>query len=427
MNTPRVLSLVALLAAAQARPSQRNEVILAMSQFRISFSKEGKKIYTPGAGKVWILHPDENWRREEIPHRHSKAVHKATVFDIDFDGKNELVVVGGTDATILSYKHVRGQWQERAIWHLGRLSSRAGGQGDSPQRTVPGAAEHVRVRDIEFGDVDGDGEVEFVVATHDRGVVAVFDYIEGAWRGKEVYRTEDPRYVHEIEMGDVDGDGIKEFFANPSQPNVDVGIAQPGKVIMFKWDGRQYRSNIVDDFASTHAKEILVADLYGDRRPRLIVPVEGRGRKLGPDSVELLRPTELREHAWQADGRRMVRVIGTIDDIQCRSLAVGDVDNDGEVEIVAGCKLAGLFLFDRVGPRRWRRTLIDANSTAAVHALCIADFDGDGKAELLSASDDTDSLDSYAWRDGKWEKHTIAKLPPHDWVWTIEWGDADNR
>jgi len=70
--------------------------------------------------------------------------------------------------------------------------------------------------------------------------------------------------------------------------------------------------------------------------------------------------------------------------------------------------------------------LIDANSTLAVHAVCIADLNGDGKNELLSASDDAGGLDLYTWDEGR-QKQQIAKPLPHDWVWTIEWGDADSR
>ena len=440
MRWPSTLVLaaagVALAHHACAAPAARNEVVLAMSQFKITFSKDGKKIYTPGNGKVWVLHPDEGWRKEAIPHRHSLAVHKARVFDIDFDGANELVVVGGTDATILAYERGQAGWSERVIWR----------------------PKHLRVRDVEMGDVDGDGQVELVVATHDRGVVAVLDYADGAWRAQEVHRASDTRYVHEIEMGDVDGDGVVEFFANPSQPNVAVGVRQPGQVLMFKWDGRQYRKTVVEDFRDTHTKELLVADLYHDGRPRLIVPAEGIGRKDGKARIELLRPMELREHTWTGRGRR-VRVIAAIEEVQCRSLAVGDVDHDGRDEIVAGCKLAGLYVLNRAGARQWRRICLDPRSTAAVHAVLVADVDGDGDNEILSASDDTDSLDLYeyvpppkagdapdtapraggptrvaqeGWASGAplargWRKRTVLTLPPDDWVWTIEWGDADNR
>ncbi len=397
---------VLAVCLALAAPAARNEVILAMSQFKISYAANGKKIYTPGDGKVWVLHPDEGWRKEVIPNPYSKAVHKAVPFDIDFDGKNELVVIGGTAATILAYKFAGGWGRPQVIW--------------KPKGFV-------RVRDVEFGDVNGDGRPEFVIATHDRGVVLVFRYAEGRWRGREVFRSADERYTHEIEIADVDGDGLPEFFANPSQPNVAEGLRQPGKVLMFKWDGADYRRTLVEDFRDTHAKELLAADLYGDGRPRLIVPAEGVARRRPGGKLELIRPMELREHSWRRGGRRVMRVIGTIDDVQCRSLAFGDVDGDGRGEIVAGCKRAGLFVFRRVSPTQWRGECVDRHSTAAVHAVCIADVDGDGRNEILSASDDTDSLDLYQRTRTGWRKRTVARLPHDDWVWTIEWGDADNR
>jgi len=408
--TAGILLLLALGVAAigisQANRAESGnkggtEIVLAMSQFKISFDKDGKKKYTPGDAKVWVVRPDRNWERVELTDSGSNVVHKALPYDVDGDGQNELVVVGGSKASIKFHRRVNGKWNAESIWEPDLL----------------------RVRDLEFGDVDADGQKEFVVATHDRGGVYVFDCVEGQWTPTQVYGTENRQYVHEIEIGDVDGDGVQEFFANPSEPNVDVGIAQPGKVVMFKWNGKSYDSTVVEDMRDTHAKEILVADLYGTGRPVLVVPIEGMGRKQEGGEVEVIEPTKVTELSW-ADGKMRRRVIAEIPDLQVRTLWPGDADNDGVLDMVAGAKLAGLFLIKRQGVT-WSSTLIDAESCSPVHAVFVGDVDGDGGNEILSSADLFGRLDLYRHQQGQWEKQTVLNLPRGDWVWTIYQGDID--
>ena len=389
--------------AVKSRRKKPAEIVLAMSQFKISFDKTGKKQYTPGDAKVWVLRPDRNWERTELTDSGSNVVHKALPYDVDGDGQNELVVVGGSKASIKFHRLVNGRWEAESIWEPDLL----------------------RVRDIEFGDVDADGQTEFVVATHDRGGVYVFDCIDGKWTPTQVYGTEDRQYVHEVEIGDVDGDGVQEFFANPSAPNVDVGIAQPGKVVMFKWNGKSYDHTVVEDMAETHAKEMLVADLYGTGRPVLLVPIEGTGRKKEDGHIDIATPTQVTEYRW-VGGKTKRKVIAEIPDLQVRSLWAGDADNDGVVDIVAGAKLAGLFIIKRRG-NTWASSLIDADSCSAVHAVFVGDVDGDGSNEILSSADFFGRLDLYRHQRGQWEKQTVLDLPQGDWVWTIYQGDVDRQ
>ena len=106
-----------------------------------------------------------------------------------------------------------------------------------------------------------------VIATHDNGVIAVFD-------DKENITELDPKadtFIHEIEIGDLDGDGKKEFFATPSARNSSKH-SQGGSVVMYKWDGKSYVRSVVVAMDKTHAKEILVADLdKNGRRDELYV------------------------------------------------------------------------------------------------------------------------------------------------------------
>jgi len=75
----------------------------------------------------------------------------------------------------------------------------------------------------------------------------VADEIDGDWQ-ITVVDSAPSTFVHEIEIGDLDRDGHLEFYATPSKPNRASGVSQPGAVLQFRWDGSQYARTVVDSF-----------------------------------------------------------------------------------------------------------------------------------------------------------------------------------
>jgi hypothetical protein len=134
-----------------------------------------------------------------------------------------------------------------------------------------------RMRDVEVADVFGSGERDLVVATHDQGVVAVVRPDErGGSRATELDRKPDT-FVHEIEVGDLDGDGTLEVYATPSRPNTLDGAPQSGQIVRYV-PARGEGPTVLADLGDRHAKEILVADIDGDRVDELYVANDGASR-----------------------------------------------------------------------------------------------------------------------------------------------------
>lgn len=104
-----------------------------------------------------------------------------------------------------------------------------------------------------------------------------------------------------------------------------------------------------------------------------------------------------------------------------RFLTAGDVEGDGQKEMVVAAKDTGLWLL-RPGedPRgRWPATLVDADSKGFEHAALLADLDGDGSDELYVASDDDRELRRYVWTGEDFRRETIHRrdspLPVLTW------------
>ena len=360
-----------------------NAIVLGLAQFG---QKDGKPV--PGAARLEFLYRrDGRWQVAALEDPESNVFHKAMTYT-DAEGTS-LLTMGGTAAIAKRWRPGPDGLVAEVLW----------------QRDFGG--KFSRMRDAEIGDFYGDGGAAIAIATHDQGVVAVLKPQAGG--GFEVIEldAEPDTFVHEIEVGDLDGDGILEVYATPSEPNRLDGSPQSGQVVRYTPAAGGERT-VVADLGDRHAKEILVEDVDGDGRDELYVAVEGH---MGA-AKSLEYPVEIRR--YDADTAPDAgRVIATLNDRLSRFLTAGDIDGDGQRELVAAAFSSGLWLL-RPGDdptAEWQVELIDKDSAGFEHASILTDLDGDGRDELYVASDRHKEVRRYTWDGTGLAREVIYRRP----------------
>ena len=353
-----------------------NGLLLALAV--LETGPDGKPV--PQPARLGILTNDgSGWSWRALSDPDSNVFHKAMVYG-PAPGEQAILTAGGTKAAL---KLWRSQSESMTLWEKdfgGKFS---------------------RMRDVEVADVYGDGRATLAVATHDQGVVAtVRPAGDGTYEVTEL-DAEPNTFVHEIEVGDLNGDGVIEIYATPSLPNKLDGTPQPGSVVRYVPAIEEGRV-VVADLGDRHAKEILVDDVDGDGTDELYVAVEA----VAGGRVEIIRF----DAGTDPTGGT---VITTLDDKLCRFLTAGDVDGDGNKEMVAAAHKSGLWLLkpgaDPSG--RWSKTSIDRESSGFEHAALLTDLDGDGIDELYVANDDDGEINRYVWIDGEPMKEILYAHP----------------
>ena len=351
---------------------------------------QGKPKPGPARLEIW-RQTEQGWQATRLEDADSNVFHKAVPYD------GGIITIGAEQAMLKKWTFEDGHWTDTLLW-----SKSWGGKFN-------------RLRDLEIGDVDGDGKDEFVIATHDYGVIAVYNPDEPDTPVIELDQKADT-FVHEIEIGDIDGDGKNEFFATPSARNT-ADASQQGGVVMYRWDGSTYQRSVVVQDEHTHAKEILVSDLDGDGTDELLVVMEAQ-----VENKVIVKPVEIQLFRPSADGFTH-SVIATIDDRQNRFLTPGDLDGDGQVELVAAAMSTGVWVLHRDGAvdAPWRATNIDADSGGFEHASNVADLDGDGKLELYVAADKQRELKRYVYdaATGQYSRTLLGKLEADTFTWNV--------
>ncbi|MBN1771877.1 MAG: VCBS repeat-containing protein [Deltaproteobacteria bacterium] len=391
-------------AAGAPAPEKTPALLIVQSRFVDELQPDGTTKPKPGPAALIVLRQvGAEWEPEELTDPDSNVFHKAVPFDPDGQGE-AILTIGAVGAYLKAWRKRDGVWSATTLWH-----PTFGGQID-------------RLRDLELGDVDGDGRPELVIATHDQGVVAVLSRRGETWEAVELDKRPDT-FVHEVEIGDLDGDGKLEFFTTPSLPNVSNATRQGGGIDMYKWDGTTYARTPVVWSEEAHAKEILVADLDGDGRAALFAVLEAK-TVAGQDCTKLPDFVPLRIPRYELEGGTFVeRDPATVPDCMARFLAWGDVDGDGTNELVLATKNAGLWLLRR--PERGDGTAepIDADSGGFEHATLVADLDGDGTAEIYVAADAQHELRRYRWNAASrsFDRETILELGGDQITWNVTW------
>ncbi|MBX3247372.1 MAG: VCBS repeat-containing protein [Myxococcales bacterium] len=373
------------LAVPDALP---NGLLVGYSPF--SQNEAGQWVQPAPARLEMIVRSGGEWRvADVITDPDSNVFHKAMPF-VPPGGTPGILTIGGMGAHVKLWTRGASGWTASTIW-----SESFGGRFD-------------RMRDVEVGDLYGDGRPALAIATHDQGVVAFARLGEdGQWTVQQTPKRRDI-FVHEIELGDLDGDGVVEVYATPSEPNHTRGGGQSGEVVRYV-PSRGLESTIVADLGNRHAKEIYVGDVDGDGRDELYVAVEGLTER-GEGGLRVVEPVEIRRYDHDTPPDQGVVVARIEGDHLTRFITVGDVDGDGKKEMVVASFSQGLWILrPGANPRAmWSAESIDRDSGGFEHASVLADLDGDGRDELYVASDNDGELRRYVWVNGRARRQTMT-------------------
>jgi hypothetical protein len=413
-ETPPPAPVAAPAEAAPAEMATATTPGPALLMVQAHFDKSGGGLKPLPAKMVIVRKSGDQWQREEITDPEANVFHKAIAW------RDGILTIGAEiapkPATLKLWTKQGGTWTGKTLW----------------SRAFDGSKFN-RFRDLEIGDVTGDGKEDLVLATHDAGVVAVGqEGADGTWTFTEMDARPDT-FVHEIEIGDVDGDGKAEFYATPSPRNRASGTSQPGAVVRYDWKDGAFVKTTVVDFTTSHAKEILVDDVDGDGRDELYVvreaEVVAKPGQEGKDDPETERKDPVRIFRFDLwNGKWTGTTAATLEDEQTRFLVPGDLDGDGKKELVAAGYHSGLWELVPKGDGTFEPTQIDADSGGFEHATHVADLDGDGKLEIYVAADTQKELRRYVWNaeTRKFDRTSLGAIGPADRS-HITWNLQDGR
>ena len=375
-------------------------LLLAQAPFNSSFEPQAAQVLTvlPPSKIAASGEEQEPWTYGTFhSSQGSDVFHKAMVFD-PVDGDPGILTISANPPYLELFRKEGDAWTGTVLW--------TGEVGDVDTKRN-------RLRDVEIADVDGDGQEEIVLVSHNRGIVMIVEQsAELPYQATEIDRSDEEHWIHEVEVGDVDGDGQVEIFATPSEPNKLDGSKQAGWLKIYRREGDQWKGEVLKEYTERHVKEILCTDLFGAGEPNvLIASLEGEGiGGAGGANVEL----EL--FRWK-DGKAESEMIVELKGKLCRFLCAGDTDGDGRKDIIASTYKDGIFAVSYDGSA-WSRQMVSTGFTTASfeHATYLFDWDGDGKDDIFVASDDQKRLHRFFYDEdrGRYAREHLLDLPVPD-------------
>jgi len=332
----------------------------------VFFSCKSEKKQEGKIDKIAIL--ASGWKGEIVAESDESYVGwDVEIGDADNDSRNEILTTGCPSSSLLISKLENGIWNTKIL-------------KENIAETFPGMGLAVKVTDL-----NQDGKNEVILGTGQEGAGTAFYYTfsldNSELKTLNVSRPEcnESGYTHNLAPCDLDNDGILEVVS---------AYCGGGEIIRYDFDKNLKEVSARKIYhLSGSGEESLIADVDNDG---MVEYVTSNSFRKDDASVEIF---EFDEQGELSPTPRIV--IDGYDDIKCfyASIIIGDVDNDGQNEMVVGWKqnqkvnkgtILGYKVTDTAEPV-FTFALDDESLDMSYFEkmMVVADADNDGKNELV--------------------------------------------
>jgi hypothetical protein len=357
---------------------------------------------------------DINAANPPHPNADNKIRSSPAIADLDNDGHLDIVIAVGGDVHVPESDRRNGGvlvYRYNSAWSFSLIEQLSGdGSRGWPQPRIDQVGANAGYSDPDglwdgimttpaLGDLDGDGDLEIVVAGIDRRIHA-FHHNGVVVDGWPIYRYNGDNLLRgglsSPALGDIDDDGLPEVVVGTmSPPWGGSGSPAPdyekGTVWAINGDSTNVPGFPIETEQYIHSSPAL-GDIDNDGQLEIVAGV-GWGTT-GRENIV---------YAWNHDGTPLPNWPRETVGVMAAPPALGDIDDDGELEIVIGCGAhydtnscgdgdAKLYAWDADGsllsgfpteapsPNPW----VSGGSYAMPYSPVLADLDGDGTVEIVS-------------------------------------------
>ncbi|MDP6195690.1 MAG: FG-GAP-like repeat-containing protein, partial [Candidatus Poseidonia sp.] len=311
---------------------------------------------------------DPTWTAYDIVTNASGA---RTIYVADMDGDGDLDIVSASKG------------DDKIAWYENN------GDGTSWTTAVIATSAQDAIG-VHVADMDGDGDLDIVSASEGDNTIAWYENdgnSDPTWTASDIATS--AQGAHGVSVGDMDCDGDLDIVSASYDDNT---------IAWYENDGTSNptwaASDIVTD--ATGARNVFVADMDGDCYLEIFSASET------DDTIAWYENNGATNPSWTA------RDINTSAD-GAYDVFAADVDGDGDLDVVSASEGDGAITWyenNGATPPSWTSATIATNASGA-RGVYVADMDGDGDLDIVSASFTDDTI---AWYETDWTTSPNASV-----------------
>ncbi|MHA1380858.1 MAG: FG-GAP repeat domain-containing protein [Candidatus Helarchaeota archaeon] len=395
--------------------------------YRVSCKNLPNPVFKKGKWKGILIDADITY---------TDGAHNIVPYDLDKDGKKELIADSYRSDTVMFYK-CKGNPRDSMNWSRYVIDSSVGGgilrrpllkffKSILKEKLLGGFTSGAHYTAI--ADITDDGRDDLIVAgDYKRYDIILYETPEditnvSKWKKYIIHKNKLYRTYY-VEAGDIDGDGYKDIIFATKTDN-SLGWLKNNRSLN-EWPITWIDKNCVRCF------NVRVSDINKDGQNDIIASEDD---SINGGKLHLYRYSNnpMLQEEW-IDNTIATFPVGHGVSV----FEIMDIDKDGDLDIISGNNEGDVYVLDNPYPdsiyREWNKYKVnnyDLNSGHDFREIDIGDIDRDGDLDIIVADEGKNML---IWFENSgntfyenWIMHTIDKSDQYlKWCHSVELGDID--